>query len=168
MTVEAARTASAADLDLLVRLGEGLRREVAAERGGALWALREGYGIGPGRLADRIASPEALVVVGTVDDVPVGYAVVAIENLGDGSRLGVIEELFTESAARAVGVGEAMLDAVLDFCERNGCRGVDAGALPGQREAKNFFERAGFTARRLVMHRGFGSPPGPEPAPTGR
>ena len=30
--------------------------------------------------------------------------------------------------------------------------GVDATALPGHRQAKNFFERAGFTARLLVMH----------------
>jgi hypothetical protein len=31
--------------------------------------------------------------------------------------------------------------------------GIDAFALPGMRETKNFFEGSGFTARLLVMHR---------------
>lgn len=166
--MEAARAATTADGETLARLAQHLRREVLDERGGSLWALREGAGVGSDRLVDRIGSPDTLVVVGTVDEVPVGYSVVSIERLRDGSRLGVIEELFTEPDARAVGVGEAMLDAVLDFCVREQCRGVDAGALPGQREAKNFFERAGFTARRLVMHRDLGSPPGTGSAPAGR
>lgn len=154
--MEAARAATAADGQVLARLADRLRHEILDERGGPLWVLREGAGGGSDRLVDRIGSPDTLIVVGTVDEVPVGYAVVSIETLRDGTRLGVIEELFTEPDARAVGVGEAMLDSVLDFCERGECRGVDAGALPGQREAKNFFERAGFTARRLVMHRDLG------------
>jgi GNAT superfamily N-acetyltransferase len=65
----------------------------------------------------------------------------------------VIEEIYVQPEARAVGVGELLVERLVAFCVEAGCSGVDAAALPGHRQAKNFFERAGFTARLLVMHR---------------
>ncbi len=53
-------------------------------------------------------------------------------------------------------MGEQVARELVDFCVASGCTGVDATALPGHREAKNFFERAGFSARSLVMHRSTG------------
>jgi len=64
-----------------------------------------------------------------------------------------VRELFVEEAARAVGVGEAIIEFVLEQLRAAGCHGVDAYALPGHRDAKNFFEEQGLTARLLVMHR---------------
>ena len=151
--MESVRAATRADLDLLSGFAAALRTELAGERGGPLWIAREATDDPSGRLASLIESPDAIVVVGLIDDVPVGYAGASVEVLRDGRRLGVVEELFTEPPARAVGVGEAMLETVLSFCRAAGCVGIDASALPGHREAKNFFERAGFTARRLVMYR---------------
>ena len=52
-----------------------------------------------------------------------------------------------------MGVGEAMMELVLAWCDERGCRGVDSLALPGDRETKNFFERFGLTARAIVVHR---------------
>ncbi|HKN40337.1 MAG TPA: GNAT family N-acetyltransferase, partial [Acidimicrobiia bacterium] len=72
-----------------------------------------------------------------------------------GSTLGVVAELFVDAEARAVGVGETILEALVTFCIREGCVGVDAFALPGHRAAKNFFEESGFTARAIVMHHAF-------------
>jgi hypothetical protein len=46
-----------------------------------------------------------------------------------------------------------MLDAVIAWCTERGCTGIDAHALPGNRDTKNFFETFGFTARLLVVHR---------------
>lgn len=40
-----------------------------------------------------------------------------------------------------------------------GCLGIDALALPGNRETKNFFEASGLTARAIVVHRSLGGPP---------
>ena len=97
------------------------------------------------------------MVVGTIDDVVVGFGVVTVEPLTDGGRLGVVSELFVDAEARAVGVGEAMLEPLVAFCTREGCVGVDAFALPGHRAAKNFFEESGFTARAIVMHHAFDS-----------
>jgi len=103
-------------------------------------------------LAADLADNEAGLWAGTIDDTVIGYAAGRIEALDDGTTLGVITELFVEPEARAVGVGEAMIVAMLGWFASRRCRGVDALALPGHRATKNFFEESGFTARLLVMH----------------
>jgi GNAT superfamily N-acetyltransferase len=144
--VESARRATEADVPRIVELAAAARAELGAfERGGALFVLREA-GAAP-------VVNIGLAVVGTVDDVVVGYGLPRVEDLPDGSRLGVVDELFVEAGARGVGVGEAMIGALLDWFRAQGCLGVDAAALPGARATKNFFETFGFTARLLIVHR---------------
>ena len=58
-----------------------------------------------------------------------------------------------EPDAREVGAGEAMMNAVLDWAASMRCRGVDATALPGDRQTKNFFESFGLVARAISVHR---------------
>ena len=90
--------------------------------------------------------------VGTYEDVVVGYVSAEVEALADGTRLGRLPEIYVEPGARAVGVGEAMIDMALAWLRAEGCAAVDAYALPGMRDTKNFFETFGFTARLLVVH----------------
>jgi hypothetical protein len=52
-----------------------------------------------------------------------------------------------------VSVGESIMAALVAFCDHARCVGIDAWALPGHRDAKNFFEGSGFSARGIVMHR---------------
>jgi ribosomal protein S18 acetylase RimI-like enzyme len=148
--LEAARAATADDIDTIEELARALRAELREERGGELWTTREARVEPVAHLLDR---DDARVVVGTITEAILGYGIVVLETLRDGSRLGVILELYVEPDARAVGVGEAVAEALVEFCREAGCRGVDATALPGHREAKNFFERAGFTARALTMYK---------------
>jgi ribosomal protein S18 acetylase RimI-like enzyme len=152
--VESTRPATAADISRVVELAHLMRAELTAMRGGELWAVREAW---PEPLEDAygalLTRDEALLVVGTIDDVVVGHGAVVVELLRSGARLGVVTDLFVEHEAREVGVGEAMADALVAHCRAHGCTGIDAPALPGHRAAKNFFEAHGFTARALVMHR---------------
>jgi GNAT superfamily N-acetyltransferase len=152
--VESARPATDADVARIVELAHLLRHELRSMKGGALWLARDAW---PEPLddayADLIASADASVVVGTIDEVVVGYGVVVLERLRSGAQLGVVTDLFVEVEARAVGVGECIAVSLLQVCAERGCIGVDAVALPGHRDAKNFFERNGFTARALTMHR---------------
>jgi ribosomal protein S18 acetylase RimI-like enzyme len=154
--MEAVRAATPEDLPAIVGLVEALRGELTPMRGGRIWAVREAR---PGPPAEAygalLTDPDACIVVGTLDGVVVGFGVASVESLTDGRRLGVVSELFVDAEARAVGVGEAMLEALVAFCTREGCVGVDAFALPGHRAAKNFFEESGFTARAIVMHHAF-------------
>jgi GNAT superfamily N-acetyltransferase len=164
--MEAARQATALDLP---RVGE-LRRLASDElrplRGGELLLAREvGQESGQAPVAAGLDDPERGTWVGTIDGTIVGYSTGHVEWLvaedpaadpaGDvgAVRLGVIDELFVEVDARAVGVGEAMMGVMLAWFTARGCTGVDAVALPGHRATKNFFEESGFTARLLVMHR---------------
>ena len=165
---EAVRAATPEDLPAIVGLVEALRAELTPMRGGRIWTLREARSGPPAEaFGALLADPATCVVVGTVDDVVVGFGVATVEPLTDGSRLGVVSELFVDVEARAVGVGEAMLEALVAFCTREGCVGVDAFALPGHRAAKNFFEESGFTARAIVMHHAFDSGPDTETGDTG-
>jgi GNAT superfamily N-acetyltransferase len=81
--------------------------------------------------------------------------VARVEKLRTGDLLGVIDDLFTEAPFREVGVGGAMMNDVVAFCRDRGCIGVDALALPGDRETKNFFESFGLKARALLVHYAF-------------
>ena len=151
--MEAARPATPNDLGALAELSERALAELAPQRGGAVFVAREGRAQPvASTLAADVDDPSVRVLVGTIDDHPVGYAVGRTESLRDGATLGVITDLYVEADARAVGVGEAMMAELLEFFRSAGCAGVDATALPGNRATKNFFEESGFTARLLVMH----------------
>jgi GNAT superfamily N-acetyltransferase len=150
---EAVRPATEHDVPAITALAEALRAELTPMRGGRIWAVREAR---RGRFDEAcsalLADPDACVVVGTIDEVVVGFGIAIVEQLSDGGRLGVVTELFVDPEGRAIGVGEAMLGAMVAYCTDRGCVGVDAFALPGHRAAKNFFEESGFTARAIVMH----------------
>lgn len=151
--MESARSACQDDVSVMAALAEQSTAEQIGDRGGAIWAQRETRAVpAQDSLLVALEDPEQAVVVGTLDDVVVGYGVVRLETLRDGHRLGVVSDLYVEPEARQVGVGEAMVDQLLDWCRERHCRGVDALALPGNRETKNFFESFGFTARALVVH----------------
>jgi GNAT superfamily N-acetyltransferase len=152
--VESTRPASAEDIPRVVELARLMRAELGAMRGGALWLERDAW---PEPLEDTydalLARDDALVLLGAIDDAVIAFAAVVVEQLRSGARLGVITDLFVEAEAREVGVGEVLVDALVDHCRAAGCIGVDATALPGHRAAKNFFETHGFTARALAMHK---------------
>lgn len=152
--IEAARPATGADLPDLARLAEAAVTELRPQRGGDLWWRREARpGSVDAALAALFDDPDTLVVVGSIDDVAVGYGIVRTEVLRDGSILAVVDDLFVEPGAREVGVGELVMDELIAWATARGCVGIDARALPGNRAAKNFFERFGLTARAIVVHR---------------
>jgi len=151
--VEGVRPATEDDLGRLGELARAAIAELTPMKGGVVWAAREAR-TEPveDSLKASLADDGTRVVVGTIDGVPIGYGAVHVEVLNDGSRLGVVDDIFVEEGAREVGVGEAMMGDLVAWCEEQGCAGMDAMALPGHRSAKNFFEESGFTARKLVMH----------------
>jgi GNAT superfamily N-acetyltransferase len=153
--MEGARPAEAGDLARLEVLSREAGDELRPTRGGAVF-LASPAGSSRPELSAALADPRRGVWAGTIDGVVVGYAAAHDEELADGSLLGVIDDLFVEPDARGVGVGEALMELILEWCATRGCSGVDATALPGNRATKNFFEESGFTARLLVMHRRLG------------
>ncbi|HWH33712.1 MAG TPA: GNAT family N-acetyltransferase [Acidimicrobiales bacterium] len=162
--MEGARPALPADLPVLAALAASAVAEQVGDRGGGIWSQRESRALpAEGSLAAAIDDPGQLVVAGTIDGVVLGYGVVRTEALRNGAVLGVISDLYVDPEAREVGVGEAMTDCLLAWCQAQGCQGVDALALPGNRSTKNFFESFGFTARAIVVHRPLPVPGRPDP-----
>jgi len=151
--VEAARRATVDDLRAILDLAAELRDELVPMRGGSLWSRTAAY---PDPLEATFRAllerDDACVLVGTIDDVIVGFAACNVAVLRDGTRLGQIVELFVTPEARAVSVGEGLLGQLVEWCRDQSCVGIDAFALPVHRAAKNFFETAGFTARALIMY----------------
>lgn len=151
---ESARLAENADLDVITALLDHAIAELAPLRGGSIWTRRETRARpAHDALAEAMSDDDQLIVVGTIDDVVVGYSGVRREQLLDGAMLAVVEDIYVLPEAREVGVGEAMLDICLEWAEDSGCVGLDALALPGDRHTKNFFESFGLVARAIIVHR---------------
>lgn len=155
--MEHVRVATEADLPELVRLAELARGELGEERGGPMWQLLHGR---PDPLPDTLtadlteaATDHGVVLLGLWADAPAGYAAAHREQLGDGTSIAVVSDVYVEAGFRGVGLGDAMMTELIAWAAAHGCRGVDALALPGMRHSKNFFERFGLVARAILVHR---------------
>ena len=154
--MESTRPAQREDIDRLVELADCALAELSPLRGGHLWAAREKPPEPRGdEFVATLDSDTALLQVGCIDGYPVGYGLVRGERLRTGVELAVVSDIYVEVPFRGVAVGEAVMDALLNWARARGCIGVDSLVLPGMRDSKNFFERYGLKARALLVHRSF-------------
>jgi GNAT superfamily N-acetyltransferase len=150
--VERARPAEHADLTQAAQLLATALDGARTMRGGAaLLGSRT-----PQELMARWTSrgSEAALYVGEFHRAVVGLAAATtFTRTGATDRSGRIECCFVEADARGVGVGSALMDAMVGWCGARGCRDIDALALPGDRSSKQRLEAAGFVARLLTLNR---------------
>jgi len=150
-----ARPATSEDIPVLMELYGPARDEQTALR--EAWAIADGFAEPVAdTLSEILETEDSLLAVGLIDDVTFGFIWVTIEDLlpqAGGERRGVIRMVYVDNPARAVAVGEAMLELALVWVRAAGIRRFDAIVSPGHRLAKNFFESAGFKARRITMYR---------------
>lgn len=88
------------------------------------------------------------VWVALIDDVVVGYLHLALAG-----EVATVRQVYVRPEARELGFGDTLLEAAMAHAREHGCTGLEAVALPGDRDTKNLYERAGVTARLLVMWR---------------
>ncbi len=150
-----ARLATPTDVLGLERLATAALAEKRSQRGGEIWELLDlPEAPSSEALATGVSDPEQLVAVGEIDGSTVGMALARLLHPAvDGPPIADLVAIHVEEAARGVGVGEALMELVLDWATENGCRGVDSTALPGDRATKNFFESFGLVARSIKVHR---------------
>jgi GNAT superfamily N-acetyltransferase len=158
--VDEARPATPGDLGALNHLRSEALEALAAGKGGDLWRRRDlRHPVDRPINEDLLGDPSHLVLVGTIDGVAVAYALAHLEHLDAGRHpetgepLAVIDELYVEPDARSVGVGESLVESLLEWATSHRCVGIDAFALPGDRHVKNLFERSGLVARAILVHR---------------
>ncbi|HEY7584136.1 MAG TPA: GNAT family N-acetyltransferase [Acidimicrobiia bacterium] len=149
-----ARAAAPEDLEALAKLYRALEEEMVAIH--PMWPLADGL---PEpieeALAKAIADPDAIVTLGLIDDIPLGFLLARVEELlpqAQGRQIGAIRLVFVDREGREVGVGEEMLALTLAELRDRGLDRFDAHVLPGHRLVKNFFEAGGFAARSIIMH----------------
>ncbi|MEM8922927.1 MAG: GNAT family N-acetyltransferase [Actinomycetota bacterium] len=153
---EGARLATRHDLPVVEWLVAGVREDMAPHRGGEIFLINEvGRDTPAGDLDGALTDDDAVAVVGVFDEVVFGAAFAKVRTLEDGRRIGYLHTFLVQPEAREVGIGEAMMNLVIEELKARGCVGVDSAALPGDRESKNFFESFGLKARLLTVHRSF-------------
>jgi len=145
-----ARDATEDDLSTIRSLYHEFAEEQAALR--PLWHESQGL---PDPVDQAIAGLVATdaVTVGTIGETTVGFLVTDEHTLVDAEeRVGVIRYIFTEPDARGVGVADEMFKRAVARLRAGGVEAFDAPVSPGHREAKNFYEAHGFSARSITMH----------------
>ena len=93
------------------------------------------------------------VRVGTANDTFAGYSVSVLRTLRSGEVILDLTDFWVHPEARGVGIGAALMNTALDVAAASSCTGIDARALPGDRQTKNFFESFGLVARTIEVHR---------------
>ncbi len=96
---------------------------------------------------------QALALIGTLDDMPVGFLVASVQPTDTFEQVASIEALWVDVDARQLGVGEVLLTTCLQWATAQNCVALDADALPGDRDTKNFFESHGLVARGIRVSR---------------
>jgi len=138
------RLATDADIAQLVALEHEARATLVDQRGGRRWLETH-----PERGdAWRFIVAAGDVVVAHIDEVVVGYLVAEYA-----VRIARVDEVYVTPAAREIGFGDAMIAAVIENGRGRGCELIEGEALPGDRETKNLYERAGITARLITVSR---------------
>ena len=108
-----------------------------------------------------LADPNCVVLTGSLDDSIVAYLVM---HLSPSKDRGVISHVYVEVEGRELGLGDAMVEQAIAVARDADLGGIEAVALPGDRETKNMFERAGLTARKLTVYKSLRSTAVPERA----
>ena len=139
------RDAVADDRDELTALEAAAREALADQRGGVRW-LEEHPLHAPDWDPGTAGGSAGAVLVAELDGVPVGYLVMR----ADGPVVRVVD-VYVRPEARELGFGDELLAVALARARAGGASWFEAEALPGDRDTKNLYERAGITARLIVV-----------------
>lgn len=130
------------DLVQLAELQDIARAGLASQRGGVRW-LDEHSDRQWERRGDAVQ-----VLIGDLDGVVVGYLVLIMT---PGSPVAVVDEVYVAEWARELGYGDGLLAEAVERARAAGLQYLEATALPGDRDTKNLYERAGITARAITV-----------------
>lgn len=144
-TVRLAEPANADDVAQLELLELEAREALVGARGGDRWLAEHPA------IADQwvIRCAEADVFVAHIAEVVVGYLVGDVR----ADHILRIDQVWVTPQARENGFGDALLERSIDDARGRGAVAVEGQALPGDRQTKNLYERAGIVARLITTFR---------------
>ena len=151
---ESVRVAELSDREVLRSLAAEARVELSNKRGGdVVERLDPHRADSRAEIVSAVEDPAATQRMGDIDGTPVGYGLMTLRTVVDGSLHATVEEIFVLPEARSVGVGEAIIETLLADASERGAAAIQSMALPGDRATKNFFESQGMVARSILVHR---------------
>jgi GNAT superfamily N-acetyltransferase len=140
---EVVRRAEVSDAPVIADLEAQARHHLIEERGGAA-LLAEQPPVG--EWVTAIEDHARWVGVAELDGFVVGYLELAFD--GDAA---LVRQIYVQPEARELGFGDDLLAAARQEAQRRGCAALEGVALPGDRDTKNLYERAGMTARKIIV-----------------
>jgi len=139
MSAVVVRTALNEDSPRIAELRESLRQTIQEYRGGSLlWEERH----------VRPDMNNTTVYVADLKGYVVGFMVLCLRE----SEIEIFE-VHVDSGFRGIGAGDALIEAAIAVAIDQGASALRAEALPGDRDTKNLFERAGLISQRLMMRK---------------
>ncbi len=128
-------------------LEEDARRALDGQRGGERWLI-EHPRIGDA-WSERSAALGVDVIVAYIDEIIIGYLVAVLGH----DHIVRIDQVWVDPEARENGFGDALLDAAISRARAEGAIAVEGQSLPGDRQTKNLYERAGIVARLITTYK---------------
>jgi ribosomal protein S18 acetylase RimI-like enzyme len=144
------------DVVQLELLEQEARAALVGQRGGDRWLVE--HAPVTGRWPQRCGEVDVWVAV--IDAVVVGYLVAEL----GGDLILRIDQVWVTPEAREVGFGDGLLAAAIESARARGAIAVQGESLPGDRQTKNLYERAGIVARLITTFRWFNGPSTAAPA----
>ncbi len=144
------RRATASDAGELTTLERLARETVAATRGGPRW-LDAHPVVGDGWAQATAARAVFLAEIRAAGATPVAVGYLVADLAHDPMPVACIDQVFVREEARELGFGDALVAAAVAWGRTQGAELVEAVTLPGDRDLKNLYERAGITARLIVV-----------------
>jgi GNAT superfamily N-acetyltransferase len=145
------RRARGDDAGALAALEAEARAALVDARGGVRW-LEEHRAVGSGWVEAVERGNVFVAVLSDPDadsvEIVVGYLVLVVDG-----RVARIDQVFVTPDARELGFGDALVEVATDAARTAGATVIEGEALPGDRETKNLYERAGITARLITVSR---------------
>lgn len=144
------RAAVDSDSSACVDIDREARRDLVDQRGGEAWLAEHAP------LSD-VSGWWTHSFVAVIDGVVVGFLVGLIDDTARG-RVFRVDRVYVLADARELGCGDELVAAAMARATDEGCRFLEAVALPGDRDTKNLYERAGVTARSITVSKRLSDP----------
>ena len=95
-----------------------------------------------------IDDPAQRIFVAVIGEVVLGYLQLVLDG-----QTAIVHQAYVDAGARELGFGSDMIELAMDAARAAGCTAIQGTALPGDRDTKNLYERAGITARKIITWR---------------
>ena len=77
--------------------------------------------------------------------------IVAFASMSVDENVAIVERIYVVPRARELGAGASLIEFLSNHARQLNCTRLESYALPGDRQTKNLFERAGMKARLLTV-----------------